>query len=97
MNKKIIYFIMFSLFLSVIFVPNILANDKYREFIDPEIPESWYEAPQKASEMDINEFNQSPMLDEKVEEGELPPVEERLPDDPPVIEPYEEVGKYGGT
>ena len=29
--------------------------------------------------------------------GKLPPVEERLPDEPVVIVPVEEVGEYGGT
>ena len=37
------------------------------------------------------------MLAEKVAAGELPPIEERLPADPLVIEPVEEVGQYGGT
>ncbi|MFW6264802.1 MAG: ABC transporter substrate-binding protein [Bacillota bacterium] len=46
---------------------------------------------------DITEFNQSPMLDERVESGELPPVEERLPENPVVVEPENEVGEYGGT
>ena len=52
-------------------------------------------------------YTQSPMLDALVESGELPPVEERLPVNPLVVEPgvvtYAEyfkdyqVGKYGGT
>lgn len=42
-------------------------------------------------------FNESPMLQERVEAGELPPVEERLPANPLVVEPVERVGKYGGT
>jgi len=29
-------------------------------------------------------------------EGETPPVEERLPEEPLVVVPYEEIGKYGG-
>ena len=33
----------------------------------------------------------------KVEAGELPPLDERIPVDPYVIEPYGEIGKYGGT
>ncbi|MFW5980758.1 MAG: ABC transporter substrate-binding protein, partial [Halanaerobiaceae bacterium] len=73
------------------------VSAQYDEYIDPEIPEEWYEDLKTASEMDITEFNQSPILDSKVEEGELPPVEERLPDDPPVIVPYDKVGNYGGT
>ncbi|MFP4015688.1 MAG: ABC transporter substrate-binding protein, partial [Halanaerobiales bacterium] len=42
-------------------------------------------------------FNQSPILDEQVEEGDLPPVEERVPEDPYVVEPRESIGEYGGT
>ena len=37
------------------------------------------------------------MLDELVASGELPPVEERLPDDPIVVEPIDGIGTYGGT
>ena len=37
------------------------------------------------------------MLRAKVEAGELPPLDERIPVDPYVIEPYGEIGKYGGT
>jgi len=37
------------------------------------------------------------MLAELVRQGKLPPVEERLPDNPPVVEPVERIGKYGGT
>ena len=43
------------------------------------------------------EYDQAPMLDKLVEEGKLPPVEERLPKNPIVVEPISEVGKYGGT
>jgi peptide/nickel transport system substrate-binding protein len=32
-----------------------------------------------------------------VQSGELPPVDERLPADPLVVEPVEEIGEYGGT
>ena len=42
-------------------------------------------------------YEEAPMLKEKVEAGELPPVEERLPENPLVIEPLREIGKYGGT
>jgi peptide/nickel transport system substrate-binding protein len=40
---------------------------------------------------------QAPMLDELVASGALPPLEERLPANPLVIEPVEAVGTYGGT
>ena len=39
---------------------------------------------------------ESPQLTERVKNGELPPVEERLPEEPVVVEPVERVGQYGG-
>ena len=42
-------------------------------------------------------FEQAPMLQAQVEAGVLPPVDERLPAEPRVIEPYHEIGTYGGT
>ncbi len=43
------------------------------------------------------QYQEAPSLAELVAAGELPPVEERLPLDPEVIEPVEEIGQYGGT
>ncbi|MGC9396377.1 MAG: ABC transporter substrate-binding protein [Anaerolineae bacterium] len=43
-----------------------------------------------------SKYNESPMLAAKVEAGELPPVDERLPANPMVIEPLVEQGQYGG-
>ena len=42
-------------------------------------------------------YNEAPSLAEMVAAGELPPVDERLPAEPLVIEPVEEIGQYGGT
>jgi len=42
------------------------------------------------------EFKQAPILDARVESGELPPVAERLPANPLVVEPVEMIGQYGG-
>lgn len=42
-------------------------------------------------------YNEAPMLKELVEKGELPPVEQRLPEEPLVVEPVESIGQYGGT
>lgn len=44
----------------------------------------------------ITEFNEAPMLKALVDAGELPSVEERLPEEPLVVEPLEEIGQYGG-
>lgn len=41
-------------------------------------------------------YQEAPMLRELVEAGLLPPVEERLPLDPKVVEPVDEIGRYGG-
>ncbi|HEX2906259.1 MAG TPA: ABC transporter substrate-binding protein [Phototrophicaceae bacterium] len=42
-------------------------------------------------------FKESPFLTAKVDAGELPPVAERLPVNPAVVTPFNEVGQYGGT
>lgn len=42
-------------------------------------------------------YQEAPMLTELVEAGELPPVDERLPANPEVVEPLDSVGTYGGT
>lgn len=44
----------------------------------------------------ITSFGEAPALAALVAAGELPPVEERLPDEPLVIEPLERLGTYGG-
>ncbi len=43
-------------------------------------------------------FNEAPMLAERVAAGELPPVEERLPEraDIQVVQPRDTIGQYGG-
>ncbi len=43
----------------------------------------------------ITQFCESPMWTEMVNKGELPPVEERLPVEPVVVQPEETIGKYG--
>jgi peptide/nickel transport system substrate-binding protein len=43
-----------------------------------------------------SKFNESPMLAAMVEAGELPPVDERLPANPRVVDPLVEIGQYGG-
>lgn len=42
-------------------------------------------------------FDEAPMLAELVKAGTLPAVDERLPKEPRVITPYNEIGTYGGT
>ena len=49
-----------------------------------------------ASEAGAAADGESPMLAEMVAAGDLPAVEERLPVNPAVVDPAEEVGTYGG-
>src|SRR5258708_22818207 len=42
-------------------------------------------------------FREAPQLTEQVKAGKLPPVAERIGQDPLVIKPLHEIGKYGGT
>ena len=42
-------------------------------------------------------YKEAPMLAARVAAGELPPVEERLPENPLVLQPTRGIGKYGGT
>ena len=42
-------------------------------------------------------YDEAPMLKELVESGTLPPVDERLPANPLVVQPVDRVGVYGGT
>lgn len=42
-------------------------------------------------------YNEAPMLRELVKSGKLLPVEERLPENPMIVEPVEKIGQYGGT
>ena len=52
---------------------------------------------QSATGNRISSYNEAPDLKQKVADGTLPPVEQRLPDEPMVIKPVEAIGKYGGT
>jgi len=45
----------------------------------------------------ITKFNEAPMLAELVKAGKIPPVEKRLPKEPAIVKPLEEIGQYGGT
>jgi len=51
-------------------------------------------APAEAAAADTME---APMLAEMVAAGELPPLEERIPANPKVVEPTDNIGQYGGT
>ena len=43
------------------------------------------------------QFKEAPMLAELVKAGKLPPVDQRVSQEPLVVKPVHEIGKYGGT
>ena len=49
---------------------------------------------ESAAEVPAGKYSESPILQERVERGELPPVEERLPKEPLVVTPREGIGRY---
>src|SRR5215217_1598264 len=42
-------------------------------------------------------LKEAPQLAELVKAGKLPPVEQRVPEEPLVLKPVKEIGRYGGT
>jgi peptide/nickel transport system substrate-binding protein len=60
----------------------------------PAAQEAAAEAPAAQEAMAAHE---APMLHEMVMAGTLPPLDERIPAEPLVIEPFNEIGAYGGT
>jgi peptide/nickel transport system substrate-binding protein len=60
-------------------------------------PASWFSPPRTASEAGLAKFQESPLLAERVRSGELPPLRDRLPADPIVVEPATCIGRHGGT
>lgn len=53
--------------------------------------------PQPAPPVAPSKYNEAPMLAALVAKGELPPVDDRLPVNPFVIEGVDGIGNYGGT
>ena len=60
-------------------------------------PAAWLAPPRTAGELGVRSFRESPLLREQVKAGTLPPLEDRLPDDPVVVEPFDRIGVHGGT
>lgn len=53
--------------------------------------------PTEAPAQPTSKYGEAPQLAEEVKAGKLPPVEDRLPQEPLVVEGAEGVGQYGGT
>lgn len=101
--------IAFAIMLTLLFVAACGARPELPD-VTPEVPaveegaadEPAAEATEPAAEEatadeGMGNGMESPVLAEMVAAGDLPPVEERLPEEPLVVEPYESIGQYGGT
>ena len=49
------------------------------------------------TEVKMEGYSEAPMLAALVKAGKLPALDERLPKEPQVVEPVDEIGQYGGT
>jgi len=54
-------------------------------------------APAAAPASPPGQYNEAPMLAELVAKGELPPVDQRLPTNPTIVDVVERTGNYGGV
>ena len=54
------------------------------------------QGPTEMEEATVNTEGESPMISDRVDAGELQPLEERLPENPRVVTPFKQVGTYGG-
>ena len=74
-----------------------MADDAMGQFTGQVVQYNTIADYEAATGKTIDSFQQAPMLDALVADGTLPPVEERLPDEPLVIQPADRVGEYGGN
>lgn len=75
-------------------VPGAILTDKPADAGEREVQSVVYNSPADAG--GVSEYHEAPELAEQVNSGDLPPVEERLPLNPVVVQPEEAIGKYGG-
>lgn len=90
---------MYPLLLLVVFWAWFAVGQEVEHLAErnPDWPQAWFEPARTASEMGITEFAQSPYLTRHFDTGSLPPLRDRLPADPLVSVPLEQIGRYGGT
>jgi peptide/nickel transport system substrate-binding protein len=53
--------------------------------------------PTEAPAQPMSKYHEAPVLDDQVKAGTLPPVDERLPNEPMVVQTVDSIGQYGGT
>lgn len=92
-TKKVLWFVMALVILLAAVGCQPTAPATPAEGGEAEAPAEGGEAEAPATEA----AKEAPMLADMVAAGELPPLEERLPENPLVTTPVESVGQYGGT
>jgi len=85
-----------SLALMLLLIGAVLGFAGGQQAAEQEPEEATEEYPMTRAERGT-EYGEAPALAEEVEAGNLPPVAERLPEEPIVVDVPERIGKYGGT
>lgn len=92
-TKKYIYLLIFFVGLSACARPEVEVPDASNASSVPADSTATVELYSTESQ----KYHEAPMLAAMVAAGELPPVDERLPKNPKVLQVYDEIGVYGGT
>lgn len=97
-TKNLKLFMIVSLLLMVFVGGGVLSNAQMDGYSPVDNFRTWNMDEYEAAGNTIESFNEAPMLADRVAAGELPPVEERLPEreDIQVVQPRESIGTYGG-
>ncbi|HUV06749.1 MAG TPA: ABC transporter substrate-binding protein, partial [Spirochaetia bacterium] len=109
-HSLIFRFLLFSLLLFLLIVPQAMAGGTKEKGVAPAPGEpkkaalgaqyigklEGYEIIRDPAKIP-KKFSEAPMLAELVKAGKLPSVEKRVPAEPLVVKPVKEIGKYGGT
>ena len=99
-SVKNVVFVMCTVFILSLVISSLATAAQWPTVADPEGIKT--EFPQQLELEDYEKqidkklaFKENPIFAEKVKNGELPAVEKRLPAEPLVVMPYDEIGRYG--
>jgi peptide/nickel transport system substrate-binding protein len=77
--------------------PQVIVETKVVEKVVTEVVTEVVEVVKEVTPVPPSEYSEAPLLKEMVDKGELPAVDERLPENPLIVLPVDSVGQYGGT
>ncbi len=90
----------FSKLFLVLMICMLIISNVSISFAQKFNPVSQYNSPaeyERATGKRISKFNEAPQLAELVKQRKILPLKQRLPQEPLVVVPVEEIGEYGGT